>query len=373
MPGENYKKEIPSLTGVRFVLVSMVFMIHYVDRFAILGNFSEGIINQFYLSLHMFFVLSGFVICYKYYDQSDTKRSFLFNYYLKRFSKIYPVFFLLTTFTYFIWSIRNDAGVPILKEWLLNISFIKGFSSKYFLAGIGPSWSLTVEELFYFFSPFVFLLIKTKRIFFSQIIFWWTVGGVLLFIFREFPYEGFFSSAYFVYFTTFFGRCFEFYCGIFLALVVMNKVNFMKVKLPSFTFPFFTIIGALSIITLIFLLYFNQYYFGYSLLAMLLLSNILFPIGVILFYAGLINEASFLQNFFSNNFFQLLGKSSYAFFLVHTGVIAAGIEKYVTHNVILLFIILYGFSIALFLIFERPFSKWIRLRFGKPVAKQKDQ
>jgi peptidoglycan/LPS O-acetylase OafA/YrhL len=365
MPDENYKKEIPSLTGVRFILVTMVFLIHYSDRFLSLGDFAVGIINQFYLSLHMFFVLSGFVICYKYYEQSEAGRSFLLGYYLKRFSKIYPVFFLLTTFTYGVWSIKNEAGAPLLKEWLLNISFIKGFSEKYYLTGIGPSWSLTVEELFYFFSPFIFLFIKKKNIFFKQILFWWAVGAVLLLFFTQFPFEGFFANAFFVYFTTFFGRCFEFYSGIFLALFIMGKVNFIKLKLPSFSFPFYTVAGIGWMSTGILMLYFNQYFNGHSLVIQVLLSNIFFPVGVALFYLGLIRETSILQKLFSTDLFQLLGKSSYAFFLAHTGIIATGFEKYLTHNVIFLFIMLQIVAIFLFLFFERPVSKWIRSK-GKP-------
>jgi peptidoglycan/LPS O-acetylase OafA/YrhL len=369
MADEHYRKEIPSLTGVRFILVTMVFLIHYVDRFHSLGQFPVGIINQFYLSLHMFFVLSGFVICYKYFEQAEARRSFLLNYYLKRFSKIYPVFFLLTTLTYLVWSVKNEAGAPLLKEWLLNISFLKGFSVSYYLTGIGPSWSLTVEELFYFFSPFIFLVIKRKNIFFRQLLFWWGVGAVLLVFFTQFPFDGFFYNAYFVYFATFFGRCFEFYSGIFLALFVMGKINFIKLKLPSFSFPFYTLGGIGWIITGILLLYFNQYYNGHSLLIKVLLSNLFFPVGVALFYLGLIRETSLLQKLFSTGPFQLLGKSSYSFFLVHTGVIATGFEKYLTHNVVLLFILLQIVSIFLFLFFERPVSKWIRQK-GKIPAKQ---
>jgi peptidoglycan/LPS O-acetylase OafA/YrhL len=360
MANVNDTKEIPSLTGVRFVLVTMVFLIHYSHRLLFLGNFPVGIINQFYLSLHMFYVLSGFVICYKYYDQSQAGKSALLTYYLKRFSKIYPVFFLLTTFTYVVWAIKGETNVSLLKEWLLNISFIKGFSVKYYLSGIGPSWSLCVEEFFYLFSPLIFLLIKKKKIFFSQVLCWWAIGAILLFFFTQFPFEGFFGDAFFVYFATFFGRCFEFYCGIFLALLIMGRLNFIKVKLPFFSFPFYTLTGIIWMGLGILSLYFNQYYNEESLVIKVLLSNLFFPVGVALFYLGLIRETSFLQKLFSKSLFQLLGKSSYAFFLLHTGVIATVFERYLRYNVILLFIVLQVASVFLFLFFERPVSKLIR-------------
>ncbi|MBS1919554.1 MAG: acyltransferase [Bacteroidetes bacterium] len=360
MPAEKYNNDIPSLTGVRFVLGTMVFLLHYSGSFFFLGNFSVGVFSQFYLGVNMFFVLSGFVICYKYYEYAVTKRHFLLNYYLKRFSRIYPVFFMLTGITYLVWAMGNDTNRPLFREWLLNISFIKGFSDKYFLSGIGPSWSLSVEEVFYFFSPFIFILIKKKNIFFSQIIFWWLIGGLLLAFFSYIPFEGFFENSYFVYFVTFFGRCFEFYCGIFLAILIMGKSDFIRLKIPSFSFPFFTIAGIFWIIAGILLLYYNEYAWGYSLTKKVLLSNIFFPIGVSLFYLGLIKEKSVLQKLFSTKAFQLLGKSSYAFYLLHAGIIASGIEKYITQNVFLLFVLLQLVSMFIFLLFEKPVNKWIR-------------
>ena len=362
MSGESQKKEIPSLTGVRFMLVSMVFLIHYSDKLLSLGHFAVGIVNQFYLSLHMFFVLSGFVICYKYFEKTELQKKVLLSYYLKRFSKIYPVFFFLTTLTYAVWIRNSTSYHPLIKEWLLNITFIKGFSEKYYLSGIGPSWSLTVEELFYFFSPFIFLLIKKKNIFFPQILFWWGLGGLLLLIFTKFPYDGFFANGYFVYFATFFGRCFEFYCGIWLALFISGRVNFRRSKLRSFIAPVYTLAGIGWMTICILLLYFNQYIGGYSLVIKVLLSNLLFPIGVTLFYLGLIREKTFLQKIFSTKLFLLLGQSSYTFFLLHTGVIATGLEKYLTHNVVILFILLYLLAVLIFLLFERPVSTWIRRR-----------
>jgi peptidoglycan/LPS O-acetylase OafA/YrhL len=362
------QKEIASLTGVRFMLVSMVFLIHYVDRLTSLGSFATGIVNQFYLSLHMFFVLSGFVICYKYYDQAEANSSFLPGYYLKRFSKIYPVFFVLTTLTYFVWALKSPEHLHLLKEWLLNISFIKGFSEDYYLSGIGPSWSLTVEEFFYFFSPFIFLLARKRGIFFRQVIAWWLIGAALLFIFKAFPYKGFFANAYFVYFATFFGRCFEFYCGIGLALLVTGKVNFIKLKLPQFRLPAYTLIGLAWMSSGILLLYWNEVCNNLSPWVKILLSNLFYPVGVALFYLGLIRERTFLQRLFSTPAFELLGKSSYTFFLVHTGVIAVGLEKYITRNVVLLFLLLQLISIVIFLAFERPVSNWIRQK-GKAWLK----
>lgn len=351
-------KTIPSLTGVRFLAVTMIFLLHYAYRIS--GDyFARGILDQLYLGVQVFFVLSGFVICYKYYEASRLNRSFLLLYYLRRFARIYPLFFLLTTATYILLFIKTTGGAQLWKEYFLNITFLKGFSEKYYLTGIGPSWSLTVEECFYFLAPVIFLFIKRKKILFLQVPFWWAVGGILLMLFSLFPFEGFFGSAYFVFFTTFFGRCFEFYLGISLALHFLGHI---KRRLPHFSYPVYTIVGLCWMGTIILALYANQRYQegGAYQVSKILLSNLFFPPGVFLFFWGLIREASWIRRLFSSRLFQLLGKSSYAFFLVHTGFIATGIGKYVTANVFILFLLLQLVSIFLFIVLERPLNYWIR-------------
>lgn len=362
MQETDSRNEIKSLTGVRFLLVSMVFLIHYVDRLQVFGTVGVGIVNQFYLSLHMFFVLSGFVIGYKYFDAASGNRNFLVSYYLKRFSKIYPIYFALTSLTYFIWWTKTGSSPALLKEYLLNITFIRGFSQDYYLSGIGPAWSLSVEELFYLFSPLIFVLIKRRNLFFTQLIGWWAIGAVLLFCFRYFPNDGFFGSAYFVYFATFFGRCFEFYCGIFLALQILGHRHLSGLQRKSFRWSAFTWGGIGWMAVGIALLYVNQYRHANDSLAKILLSNLFYPVGVAIFYFGLIRERTWLQRWLSTRPLQLLGHSSYAFFLVHTGVVAVGLEKYLTRNVALLFVLLQLVSIGIFLFFERPLSRLIRSR-----------
>jgi peptidoglycan/LPS O-acetylase OafA/YrhL len=92
------------------------------------------------------------------------------------------------------------------------------------------------------------------------------------------------------------------------------------------------------------------------------LTNIIFPLAVFFFFFGLIKESSMVQKLFSTSLFQLLGKSSYAFFLIHTGVIATGIEKYVSQNLFILFIVLQLVSIVIYKAFEKPVNSWTRLK-----------
>lgn len=54
----------------------------------------------------------------------------------------------------------------------------------------------------------------------------------------------------------------------------------------------------------------------------LLINNIILPIGVSFLFAGLIYETTWLQRILASNTMELLGKSSYAFYLVHLGLVS---------------------------------------------------
>ena len=85
-------------------------------------------------------------------------------------------------------------------------------------------------------------------------------------------------------------------------------------------------------------------------------------------YFGLIRERTWLQRWLSTRPLQLLGHSSYAFFLVHTGVVAVGLEKYLTRNVAPCLSSLQLVSIGIFLFFERPLSRLIGQPTGRYLA-----
>jgi peptidoglycan/LPS O-acetylase OafA/YrhL len=362
--------DMPALTGVRFIAVSMVFLIHYIS-FDIYGNVLGGIINQFYLSLHIFFVLSGFIICYKYYDEVKADKSFLFGFYLKRFSRIYPLYFLLTSFFLIVLFFSETEQKHLFLTYLLNITFLKGLSSWYMFSGIYPSWSLTVEEMFYLFSPFIFLLIKKRSIFYPQIIFFWVTGLILFFLFQKFPFHGFFKDLRFIAFATFFGRCFEFFAGIKLALVVRKMMANKKSISKNHTFPVsYTYLGIFCMIFVIVILFFISPSYKVNAThtpAGILISNLIFPLAVVVFFYGLIMEKTVVKRILSTPVFQLLGKGSYAFFLVHTGIIANWVNEYFCKkNILFLYVTMYAVAIVLYKMVEMPLNYKVRA-FGNRI------
>ncbi|WP_374226272.1 acyltransferase family protein [Flavobacterium oreochromis] len=107
--------------------------------------------------------LSGFLIANRYFDEKVIWKSYFIN----RFARIYPSFFILTTLTFLYTSYKTN--VFNAEIYLSNITFIKGFFNNLKFTGIAQSWSLTVEEFFYLLAPF-FLLRKEIFLFISYLL-----------------------------------------------------------------------------------------------------------------------------------------------------------------------------------------------------------
>jgi peptidoglycan/LPS O-acetylase OafA/YrhL len=84
--------------------------------------------------------------------------------------------------------------------------------------------------------------------------------------------------------------------------------------------------------------------------------------GIAPLYLGLITEKTIIASILSSKLFQLLGKASYAFYLIHLGFIASFLANIIPHT-LGLFIVLNILAILLYLIIEQPLNKRIKLRF----------
>jgi peptidoglycan/LPS O-acetylase OafA/YrhL len=150
------------LTGIRAIAAFLVFLYHYNIFVPQKDKLSAwGIIDELHIGVTLFFVLSGFLITYRYYDRHH--EIFTKRFYIKRFARIYPLFFILTSLTYIHLLINGQSlDFGLLRAYLLNISLLSGFFNELKFSGIPQAWSLTVEELFYLSTPILFFFLKKK-------------------------------------------------------------------------------------------------------------------------------------------------------------------------------------------------------------------
>jgi peptidoglycan/LPS O-acetylase OafA/YrhL len=379
---------IPALTGVRAIAAFLVFFHHFNQL-----DFPFPLrrtLNEFHMGVTMFFLLSGFLICMRYYDSCELSETWFRKYIKNRIARIYPMYLLLTLVTFGLYfafggeaSVLNGFGSPIILL-LLNIFFLRGFFDDFKFTGVGQGWSLTVEESFYFLAPLFFMQMKKnkKAIVYLPILLLST-GCLLVLIFRNFSFFGFFGNFTFMFLYTFLGRCVEFFVGMGLALIVLKQ------KEEDKKYPVFTVLGVLGIaasigimtgVPLVGIEYGLYHPVG------IVSNNLILPIGIAFFYFGIIKEKSLIRKFLSSATMQLLGKSSYIFYLIHIGVIAnftkiwtrAGVDSFynwldlkgfdwlsehLNDSVIFIgtvFIILNLVSILLYKTIEEPVNLYIR-------------
>jgi len=355
---DPFKQYYPALTGFRAIAAYAVFIHHIIPKYE--TKIPQPIFN-FFNELHVgvvfFFVLSGFLITLRYGEISFSSSKDLLRYGRNRFARIYPVYFVLIIATLLV------SGNYDVKDWILNITLLKGFFDDYKFSGIAQSWSLTVEESFYFLAPFIFYITTKKVPFLLQLLFWHAIGVVLVVIFHGINFHSLFDSYTFMLHFTFFGLCFNFYCGIYLA----KKINSVRGDQPMVTgrksgFPrtyFFLFLLILSVVVMS-CLRTSVYKFGILHPVGRIINFIILPPLTAAFFYFLINEASFLRTLLSSKFFISLGKSSYIFYLIHMGIVYTFLLNYVSENIVLIFLGLIILSLLLYFLFEEPVNAFLR-------------
>lgn len=389
---------IPALTGVRAIAAYLVFFHHFNQAAFPYPLFR--LLNEFHMGVTLFFVLSGFLICLRYYDNYEISGKWFRKYIKNRIARIYPMYLILTLATFLYAYLTSDTGIynnftsPIILLFL-NVFFIRGFFDDLKFTGISQGWTLTIEETFYFLAPFFFLRIKkqSKAIFYLPFLLL-SLGLVLVMIFGNISFYGFFGNFKFMFLYTFLGRCIEFFIGMGLALIVLKSTDTISTK------PLFTYSGLAAIIGAVYIMCVQpldeKHPFGLYQPLGIFSNNVILPIGVALFFYGLIKEKSVIRYWLSTSWMQLLGKSSYIFYLIHIGFIAKlatnfsekttnnfyawleekeywWLSEHINYTVVLLgmvFIILNIVSIILYKWIEDPLNLYIRksaLLTGKPA------
>ena len=347
---------LPALTGVRALAAYLVFL-HHFNPFQAEGSTEllNLIVLEFHIGVPIFFVLSGFLITLRYYGTEQWNRRWWGSYLRNRVARIYPMYFLLTTALFLLRF--YEEGHFAFRTWLFNVLFLRGFFDEMKYSGIAQGWTLTVEECFYLFAPIAFMLLRKRIKLWIQPFLLLAFGCLLVLTLGPLQHHGLFSDFKFMLLFTFFGRCFEFYAGMQLALW------YRQGRLRRFTFPgLLTGLGLLMIAAALGAMVWTKgdYSYGQEHPFGVALNNVALPGGIMTFFAGLLIERTWLQRLLASKPLQLLGKSSYVFYLIHMGFIHDLLTTYWTENSGKLFVILNILAIVLYYIVEQPLNRLLR-------------
>ncbi len=350
------KEHFKALTGLRAVAAIMVFLYHNRKYWrGWLPNFIIQNLNEFHVGVTLFFVLSGFLIAYTYQDNPCKLRKEYAKYLLVRLIRIFPVYLLILTISYY------DNGFPATNIAFYNFTLLKGFSDKYNLESLPQSWSLTVELTFYLFAPLIYFFLK--RHYNQAIAFLLALLSISLLVGYGWYYangnpERWFYNWLFIFDCSFFGRCFEFFSGMLLAHLLLNNKSINKL----YYFKHYTLLSAVFIMITIYgisLFEVDTFDQGTQHIGGLVLRNLLLPVFFSTLIYGLIKEDTFFKKILSTQVAILMGNASYLFYLVHIGYVNRKLYNYQwlgDRNFIFLWLI----SVAGYLLIEKPLYHYLK-------------
>jgi peptidoglycan/LPS O-acetylase OafA/YrhL len=151
---------IPELQGLRGIAVLAVVLYHCHPRFE--GTWFYNASLWGWAGVNLFFVLSGFLIT-SILLESRRKPHYFRNFYARRALRIWPVYVLVLLVCYLNapWFI----GLPVLAAfktapWWIYILFLQNLFHIALPPAIGPTWSLAIEEQYYFLWAAVVRLLR---------------------------------------------------------------------------------------------------------------------------------------------------------------------------------------------------------------------
>lgn len=179
-PGQNdtKNKHLGCLDAARGIAALVVMVYHYINWRS--WNHFKSILATIIFNgidaVSFFFVLSGFVLSYKYIVLNEPLD--IRKFYLNRVFRLWPAFFITVVFNA-LNSTRNNLNLHSIANIFLfdktqfweEAILIRGHPKYY-----GPGWTLVLELAFSFFMPFGIALAKKDK----NIIFWLLLSFLLI-------------------------------------------------------------------------------------------------------------------------------------------------------------------------------------------------
>lgn len=331
------KKYFHNLNGLRFALAFFAVLEHiealkYWNGFESIFKTSDFVSKSGPVAISYFFVLSGFLISYflMVEKDGDSKTIHTRNFYIKRFLRIWPLYFVTLLLFFFILpnlpfgsimeafkfkdlvDVKNAFHVPAYVYVILSVLFLPqvGMAISTISRGApmpgGHMWSIGVEELFYISWPLLLkktnnvkrLLIKIAVIYFCLVF-----SFIVLYVLNDkiWQIKRLDSIANISILVLYLTRIVCMLIGIYGAYIYINNPTFLK--------KHFTLLKArIALVIIIAMLYkgVDGLVFVQEIFSVLFLYILLY-----LVQEG--NKFVFLEN----KFMSYLGKISYGIYMYH--------------------------------------------------------
>ncbi len=155
-------QKIDSLKILRIISCLGVVTVHFGARISLSGHL-RTVTDFGAYGVYMFFIISGFLGFYSYRYSSSC-----IQYYLKRFSRIVPLYYTIIVYNIVLYEIilRNNFVVPVDSThlgWLRYFFFLNKIipSKEGFWSNLSATWTIGYFVLFYLLVPVFYKIINT--------------------------------------------------------------------------------------------------------------------------------------------------------------------------------------------------------------------
>jgi peptidoglycan/LPS O-acetylase OafA/YrhL len=346
-------QKLDQLTITRFIAALSVVVDHSGRNLEIFRYFQMFIVGP--TAVSYFFVLSGFVMAFVYY-RPGVPFDFR-NYWLARFSRIYPVYILAFALTCLHYPNMLSRAEPA--EIWSHILLYQAWIPNYALLFNSAAWSLSVEVFFYLLLPFLILWAMSRPV--KQVI-WFSLGLWVISQFVHFLLTMHFASRtenWLPFFPLF--HLNQFLLG--LAGGIWYLANSARLVVSQSTNRIWLFI-ALGILLLILSLraYLPAFPQSFS-----LDTGLLAPLFLLIILTLALDKSG-LSNFLSHPGLVLLGNASYGIYILHIPIAwllnwllaLLGIKLLPEAAFLIYVLTVIGSCILIFKYIERPAQNWLR-------------
>ncbi len=361
---------IAPLTGLRFIAASLVVFFHYFETVRVFDGASLPWITLLngngQTGVSIFFALSGFLITARYRDQWVARSISFWQYWRKRFIRIYPAYFFALVALVIVPEVLTGSTAyfnPLTVGGLLILA--QAFSLALFPLGIPIGWTLTLEELYYVVAPRLARVLDSPSVGLVLLKGAGMVGlsagifALIVAVPASYSFTGF--SEEFIYQVSLFVRLPEFIAGA-VSGVVFVKLS--RNREPGSSRDRATVILAptAAVIGMILFVISNGYFLGH-----IWWVSAVFRFGgaccaaLLMLGFGLARTPSAFGRWLGSDRIEYLGRASYALYLVHLTKpiqwLWAALHALPIHPmalVPLIFVISVAASVLLYELVERP-------------------
>ncbi len=155
------------IDALRGIAILGVILVHSSQMIAPANKYILWLMGEGARGVQLFYVASALTLCMSWAARRPRERSPVLNFYIRRFFRIAPTFYLAIIFYIVVDGVAPSHWAPNGIEWwyiLLTAFFLHGFHPETITSVVPGGWSIAVEMLFYVSLPFLLSCIKSIKV-----------------------------------------------------------------------------------------------------------------------------------------------------------------------------------------------------------------